>query len=317
VKLSIVIIFLLFSDLCFCQKVINFELSAEGDIYFNPEIAIPKINPGCTAWIPENEDINGLIVFTHPRRDTVSTDSLINYSLKNHLAVIYATTDNRLEFFFDKNKMLEIEGYINEVITTNNLPKENLLFCGMSLEGTRALKLAMFENSPDSKYKLKPKAIVLCDSPLDMVRFHKEMVKAKELNFTPVTANEGEWVSGYLEKNLGGTPEENLRAYINYSPYRYSDDSVKNYLNFKDIAVRAYTEPDVNWWIDTRRKDYYSMNAIDLAALINELKIAGNVNAELITTTYKGYRPDRTRHPHSWSIVDEKEMINWFISTLK
>ena len=266
----------------FSQTVINYEVPAEGDIYLTPKIAIPKINSGYTAWIPDGGNIQGMIVFTHPRRDTVNTDSLINYALRNNLAILYATTDNRLEFFFNKIKMLEIEGYINEVITKYNIPKENLFYCGMSLEGTRALKLAMFAKSTDSRFKLKPKAIVLCDSPLDMIRFHKEMVKAKELNFNPVTANEGTWVSGYLEANLGGTPDENMQAYINYSPYCYSDENVNNYLNFKNIAIRAYTEPDVNWWIETRRKDYYSMNSIDLAALINELKIAGNKNAELI-----------------------------------
>ena len=160
----------------FSQTVINYEVPAEGDIYLTPKIAIPKINSGYTAWIPDGGNIQGMIVFTHPRRDTVNTDSLINYALRNNLAILYATTDNRLEFFFNKIKMLEIEGYINEVITKYNIPKENLLYCGMSLEGTRALKLAMFAKSTDSRFKLKPKAIVLCDSPLDMIRFHKEMV---------------------------------------------------------------------------------------------------------------------------------------------
>jgi hypothetical protein len=309
---------LIFSNLSvFGQKVISYESKAEGQIFLTPDIAIPKINPGYTVWLPNDGNINGLIVFTHARRDTVNTDSLINYALQNQLAVIYATTDNRLEFFFDNNKMLEIEGYINDVIKIHNIPKYNLLFCGMSLEGTRALKLAMFANTNDSKYKLRPKAIVLCDSPLDMVRFHKEMVKAKNLNFTSITGNEGTWVSGYLEANLGDTPKENFQAYVDYSPYCYSDDSTKNFLNFKDIAIRAYTEPDVNWWIDTRRKDYYSMNAIDLAALINELKIAGNENAQLIVTNDKGYLPDGTRHPHSWSIIDEKEMIDWFLNLIQ
>jgi hypothetical protein len=84
-------------------------------------------------------------------------------------------------------------------------------------------------------------------------------------------------------------------------------------LALKGIAIRAYTEPDVNWWIETRRKDYYSMNSIDLAALINELKIFGNENSELIITNNKGYMPDGNRHPHSWSIVDEKEMVDWFL----
>lgn len=58
------------------------------------------------------------------------------------------------------------------------------------------------------------------------------------------------------------------------------------------------------------------MNAIDLAALINELKILDNRRAELIITHDKGYLPDGTRHPHSWSIVDEKELIDWFVEMI-
>lgn len=59
------------------------------------------------------------------------------------------------------------------------------------------------------------------------------------------------------------------------------------------------------------------MNAIDLAGLINELTIMGNDKAELVTTSDMGYFPDGTRHPHSWSIVDEAELIDWFLELLK
>ena len=55
------------------------------------------------------------------------------------------------------------------------------------------------------------------------------------------------------------------------------------------------------------------MNAIDLAALVNQLKILGSKKAELITTTAKGFQEDGSRHPHSWSIVDEKELVEWFV----
>ena len=82
---------------------------------------------------------------------------------------------------------------------------------------------------------------------------------------------------------------------------------------FDDISIRTYTEPDVHWWIANRRKDYYVMNSVDMAGLINQLTILGNENAELITTADKGYRPDGTRHLHSWNIVDEKELIDWFL----
>ena len=316
-KYLILIFQLLSSSFLSAQVVINFQVPEEGSSYLTPDIAIPKINSGYTIWLPDSGEIKGLVVFTHSRTDTNNSEFIIDYATLNNLAVLYTTTNNRFEFFFDINRLLEIEKYIQDVIVSYNIQKENLLYCGMSLEGTRALKLAIFSQDPNSKYKLKPKAVAVCDAPLDMVRFHKEMVKAKELNFTPVTANEGTWVSGYLEANLGGTPENALKDYISYSPYCYIADGGDNIKALNNIAIRAYIEPDVNWWIETRRKDYYAMNAVDLAALINELKIAGNENAELIVTTNKGYHPDGTRHPHSWSIVDEKELIDWFLNFIK
>jgi len=81
-----------------------------------------------------------------------------------------------------------------------------------------------------------------------------------------------------------------------------------------DIPIRAYTEPDVRWWMQNRRKDYYAMNAVDLAGLVNYLNILGNARAELVVTHNKGYRPDGSRHPHSWSIVDNAELIRLFLT---
>lgn len=311
-KITILLCWVLSSSLLFAQKVINKEILVEGEILLADGISIPKINKGYTLWLPESQKVEGLIVFTHARRDTVSSEFIIDYAISQRLAVLYATTENRLEFFFDSARMKEIENYVYEVLTTHKIPEANLLYCGMSLEGTRALKLALYARSKTSAHKLIPKAIAICDSPLDMVRFHKEMVKAKVLNFNPITANEGTWVSGYLERNLGGTPVDALNAYIDYSPYCYTANGGPNLKLLEDIAIRCYTEPDVGWWMETRRKDYYAMNAIDLAALINELTILGNEMSELIITTNKGYLEDGSRHPHTWNIVDTKELIDWF-----
>ena len=305
---------MLFSFLLPAQQVVDRSIPSEGMISLSEQIAIPKVDRGYTLWLPDSGPIAGMVVFTHPRRDTTGRDTLIDYALSRQLAVLYATTENRLEFFFESERMQEIEEYIHEAIATYRIPADRLLYCGMSLEGTRALKLAIFGQSAQSAHRLKPKAIALCDAPLDMVRFHREMVKSRELHFHPIAANEGAWVSDYLERNLGGSPAENLSAYLQYSPYSYTAGGSPDLRLLRDIAIRAYTEPDVNWWIETRRKDYYGMNAIDLAALVNELRILGNERAELIVTRAKGKLPDGTRHPHSWSIVDEKELIDWFLA---
>ena len=301
------------------QTVINFEEDidfSDGQmIVLADDISIPKIKSGYTLWLPDSEVIEGLIVFMHAGRDTINRNLIIDYALERDLAVMYVTTENRFEFFFDNKKMQQIENYIHSALHTNQINKENILYCGMSLAGTRALKLAKFGLGEDSELKLVPRAIAICDAPLDMIRFHKECVKAHKLQFHSAAANEGKWVSSYLTKNLG-FPENHLKKYIKYSPYCYIAENGGNARFFKNIAVRAYTEPDVNWWIANRRKDYYGMNSVDMAGLVNELRISGNDNAELITTSNKGHHPDGTRHPHSWSIVNEKELVDWFLGLL-
>lgn len=295
------------------QKVINVEYPANGSIEYSEKTTLQKINSGYTLWLPQNE-VKGMVVFFEANRDTANQEPVVDIAFKNHLAVLYVTTDNMLEFLFEDLKMLELENYMHEVIIKFAIPKDNLLYCGMSLAGTRALKMAAFSQSIKSKYKVLPKAIAICDAPLDMVRFFRECKKASDLNLNEIAATEGEWVSSYLKKNMHGTPGENMKKYIEYSSFCYTAENGGQAFALKNINLRAYTEPDVIWWIENRGKDYYSMNAIDLAALINQLKISGSKKATLITTDNKGYRPDGSRHPHSWSIVDEKELLDWFVN---
>ena len=297
------------------QTCINVEYKEVGLIELTPEIKIPKVNSGYTLWLPNEDNAKGMLVFFHGRRDTLSSDFIIDTALKNQLAVMYLSTENQVEFFFEKKKLQFVEEQIKEVCTRFGIPENTLLFCGMSLAGTRAIKQGLFYADTMSNYHIKPRAIAVCDAPLDMIRFHKEAVKSGQIAFHPLAANEGIWTSKYLEKNLNGLPKESILAYLDYSPYSYIGGA-KNLAPLRNTAIRAYTEPDINWWIETRRKDFYAMNAIDMAAMINELKIMGNMNAELIITHEKGFQVDGKRHPHSWSIVDEAELINWFVELL-
>ncbi len=287
----------------------------QGFIELSEDIQIPKVASGYTLFLPADAPVGGLVFF-HAERDTSSMNSITHLAMEKNLAVLFVTTENSLEFLFETNKMLELENYIHMACLENQIPEEKLLFSGMSLEGTRALKMAIFASSSESQYKIKPRAVAVCDSPLDMVRFWSVAEKSWRMNLNEIAANEGKWVSQYLVKNLKGKPEEVMPNYVNYSPFCYSASQGGNVKYLKDIAVRAYTEPDVHWWIDNRGKDYYSMNAIDLAAMVNQLKIDGNEISELILTEDKGYRPDGSRHPHSWSIVDENELLDWFLSLL-
>src|SRR5262245_6715955 len=124
------------------QKVINVEYPSTGNVVLSKKMTLPKINSGYTVWLPK-EIAKGAIVFFDENRDTVHRTPMIDLALNNQLAIMFVTTDNPVEFLFEDEKMKEIEGYINDAISKNNIPKDNMLYCGMSLEGTRALKLAL------------------------------------------------------------------------------------------------------------------------------------------------------------------------------
>lgn len=310
---------LMSSQVSNAQHIYQHEEPRTGKIFLSETIAIDKEDAGYTLVLPDDDEAEGLVIFLNANREAgkkVDASSIDYYALQNNLGMLYITTGNRLEFFFEKAKIDQVDDYIAQVIKGYGLPKTNLFFGGMSLAGTRALKYGIYCAKGHSKNGLMPKAIAVCDSPLDMIRFWRETDKAERIAFNPITANEGEWVSAYLETNLGGTPEQNLAAYQEYSVYCYWPEEGCNTEYLRNIAIRAYTEPDVLWWMKTRRKDFYAMNAVDLAGMVNYLNLLGNDRAELIITHDKGYHPDGTRHPHSWSIVDDKELIEWFLKFL-
>jgi len=79
----------------------------------------------------------------------------------------------------------------------------------------------------------------------------------------------------------------------------------------RNTPIRIYIEPDIKWRLENWNRDAYSFNLIDATVLINVLRLLGNQDAELITTSGAGQRPDGSHNPHSWSIVDERALTQW------
>src|SRR5688572_27982113 len=80
--------------------------------------------------------------------------------------------------------------------------------------------------------------------------------------------------------------------------------------------MRVYIEPEIKWRVEHWNREVYHTNIPDATALINILRLLGNTQAELITTTGAGYASDGSRNPHSWSIVDERALAQWLIRSL-
>jgi hypothetical protein len=65
-----------------------------------------------------------------------------------------------------------------------------------------------------------------------------------------------------------------------------------------------YHEPDIEWWVENRGKDYNTINSIDLGGFYNYLRQVGNMEVELITSYNKRKDYKKVSSPHSCTIVD-------------
>lgn len=300
--------------------MVQYTEARTGLTVLTDSLSIPEEDAGYTLVLPKEGTLKGVLVLFHSGRDTSSKAyemRLYVEAVKRQAAVLYVTTGNRVEFLFDDSTYIQLDRYLGKAIQENQLPADRLLFGGMSLAGTRAMKYALWCLQGRSAYGIRPAAVAVCDAPLDFIRFWKQLNRSKRLKLHPTAVDEATWVTAVLERNLGGTPMEKPEAFLTYSPYSPDLPDGGQAVLLKNTPFRAYTEPDVQWWMEHRGNDYYAMNALDAAAVVNQLRILGNDRAELMLTQNKGYRPDGTRHPHSWSIVDNSELVDWLLELVE
>jgi hypothetical protein len=296
----------------FTQRVDTIDLSDDNYILRDKE--------GFTAFLPEKGKPLGAIVFFMGQKieadSKIDEMAILTPAIKKNLAVVFITSGHYLDFYFDERDIEKIDSIVNDCIKRSKIPKDKMMFAGLSLAGTRAMKYAIHCEKDKSKFKIHPKALVMCDSPLDMIRFWDENNRAVINNYDSTSKETGLMITQYLLIGLQGTPENKREKFVNYSPYCYSDTDGGNAKILKKLPVRAYHEPDINWWIENRRMDFYSMNSFDMAGLINQLKLLGNQNAELITTSNNRKKWPNNGSPHTWLIVDNTELVDWFINLI-
>lgn len=279
--------------------------------------AIALTDRGHTIIAPDGCDVPvGVVIFLDGFRvqatATIEPGSFEGAALAAGFSIVRVTTGNPLDFYFDDVTMNDVTTRLQDIIDAQGWRDVPVYLAGMSLGGTRALRLTIFLKQTATEYWLSPSAVAVVDAPLDMVRMWHGEKKSAADNVHPGAADEGRWVTYLLEKNLGGTPDTARDAYIAYSPYTHTAPHSGNARHLGDIKLRAYHEPDIDWWIANRGKSYYQMNSLDMAALITDLRIAGNTRAELVTTHNKRDGHADGTSPHTWSFVDNSDLLEWF-----
>ncbi len=228
-------------------------------------------------------------------------------ALNGILTIIPVFQDGVLSFGVDSLSQQAFKKMLEDVTSKHKLIDQRFYVGGFSIGGSCAIKYV-------EDATIKPSAIFAIDPPLDFERFYNAAKRNIRLSKEKKVSHENLYMINRLEKETGGSTATNLADYYKLSPYSFSDTTQTAIKKLIKIPLLIYTEPDINWWIKERGADVTNMNATECSCIINELKKLGNENATLITTQNKGYRkPGNIRHPHSWSIANNDELIKWLL----
>ena len=229
------------------------------------------------------------------------------------LTIIPVLETGPLYFGVDSASQQSLTKLIQHTVRTYHLQGKDLFISGFSIGGSCALKYA--ELAIQHNYAIKPKAVFALDPPLDWERFYTSAKRVVRLAKGKALNGEVAYMIDRIEKEMKGSPRAALASYQNLSPYSYSDTTQRAIKSLVNTPLMLISEPDIKWWLDQRGYDYTYINALNQAAMINELQQLGNQRAILVTTTNKGYRqPGHQRHPHSWRIADAVALTRWLLS---
>ncbi len=225
-------------------------------------------------------------------------------------SVNWSTDTNEAEFYF-------LNTIFNEILINYKVSKNNFVLGGLSNGGVISLNYAKNAVKNPKKFCLIPKGVFALDSPLDKAHFYRYCEREIERNFSEAGVSEANWIKNNSDSLYGGSPDKFPDKYIEASIFSFGAKDGGNAKYLKNIPVRMYTDLDVDWLLNERHRDLYDWNGTDIVAMINQLKIMGNKNANVIISHGKGRRLDGSKNPHSWSIIDSQDCLKWILDLLK
>lgn len=246
--------------------------------------------------------------FGEEAKDVMFQTDLPHQLASNGILTIIPTFQHGvLSFGVDSLSQATLNTILKDVASKHKVDQLPFYIGGFSIGGSCAVKYAELA-------QVKPKAVFAIDPPLDIEQLYNSSKRDIRLSKEESASEENKYIVGRIENEAGGSPSTHLANYHKLSPYSFTDTTQHAIKKIVAVPLRIYTEPDIGWWLKERSADFTGMNATLCSAMINELNRLGNKRAFLITTQGRGIRkPDNSRHPHSWSIVDNVELVKWLL----
>ncbi|MFM9910937.1 MAG: hypothetical protein ACKVOW_16470 [Chitinophagaceae bacterium] len=247
--------------------------------------------------------------------DNFLTETKIhNVASTNDILTVCIPNGGRL--YLDSSMTQLLNQISSDIKTEYALKKNQFAIGGMSSGGTIALRYAELCNQYPSQYPIQPGAVFNVDGPIDLIRLYKSSERDWNKRTGDWWLYESKMIIDRLKAELGD-PDIDMSKYKKVSPLLADSKDSTNESSLKHIGVRTYHDVDADWFIKNRRRSLYETNLLDGSELINRLYANGNLEAEFMRSKIPGQRSNGQKHPHSWNIVDEIDLVQWIKKQLQ
>ena len=271
------------------------------------------IEEGYELSIPAEEVKAVLVLFGgYPEspKDVKEQFNILPIAKKNQVAVLIMNYNQKL--YLEEGEKKQLAERLLGILKEHKLPLYNLYIGGFSSGGNVSLLLSSYiMGHPELDFN--PKGVFIVDSPIELSALYFSAEKNLENNFSKPSVAESTWIIEQFTTQFGN-PHLDLSKYEHHSVFTLKTDNTHNISELKNTKIRLYTEPDTLWWQQNRMAAYEQTNAFYIKNLAESLKAKQFKDVVYIATENKGYRANGERHPHSWSIVDEKNLMQWILS---
>ena len=281
--------------LCACQSPAPPQAKAPRDIHTSTyDLLLPAEQKALLILFP---------CFPCDAADTRSESRIADTAVANGIAVLLMNFNQHI--LMSDTEKREVLDTIAAAVKAHGLDAMNTFIGGFSSGGNVSVLLAKeLVRAPRPGIGLK--GVFAVDSPLDLVHLYECSLRDLAKSSFPEYKDEARYLQAFLDSTLG-SPRDSMANYEHSAPLLNTSASVAP---LKDLPVRFYTEPDTAWWRTNRDDSYEELNAFAMKRIHDTLVAVGNARAEYITTEGRGIQHG-SRHPHAWSIVEERELVRW------
>ena len=268
--------------------------------------------------VPKNKPIGCLVIMPsggEKVEDLLKQITLHHMAVNNDILVIipsinWGTDDRKVDNLF-------LDTIFKQIVSIHEVSKDKFIMGGLSNAGMISLNYAQQSKMDNNNTFLVPKGVFALDPPVDFAHFYQYCKREMKRNISKAGYAEASYMIDKYNQQFGGSPENFPEEYIKGSIFSYGAEDGGNTKYLKDIPIRIYTDLDLEYLLNDRHRDLYDWNGTDLVAMINQLKILGNIDANILISQGKGVRLNGMRTSHSWSILDNGDCLVWILSLLK